>query len=301
MKISVKTKIKVHLWTLPRWFALPLFGVPAILGALLAGGLTWNSWIGVIGVCLVMAGGHSFNSLLDYSWTGLDQGAPEERSAEKDYSGGQSVLAAGMVSVRETALNATCWYVLALIPIIYLTLNIGWQVPLIGFLGMMVTFWYARSKFNWTHELTLFIAAGPLAMLAGMYATTGSPPWPIGLVASVPFGILASFIGLAIDEWPDAEANLAKGVKSITYKVWQHGISLEWYLSSWLLFTYLYQIFLISTGILVPLSALSLLTWPVLMAGIVMLKQNFRKWAGVVVLTGVTYPVLIVVGQFLGS
>ena len=36
--------------------------------------MTLNSWLGVIGTMLVMAGGHSFNSFLDYSWTGLDRG-----------------------------------------------------------------------------------------------------------------------------------------------------------------------------------------------------------------------------------
>jgi len=294
-------KIKVHLWTLPRWFAAPLFGASAVLGGLLSGGMTLNSWLGVIGSLLIMAGGHSFNSLLDYAWTGLDKGEPAERSAEKDYAGGQSVIAAGIVSVRGVAFNAITWYLLALAPLIYLALNVGWPILIIGFLGMLVTFGYAKAKFNWTHELVLGIGAGPLAVLGGMFATSGSPPWVTGLVVSVPSAILISFIGLAIDEWPDAEANLKKGVKSIAYKVWENGVSLEWYLSSWLLFMYLYQAFLISIGILVPLSAISFFTWPFLMAFLVLLKQNFRKWAGIIVLTGVTYPLLLALGQFIGS
>ena len=65
---------KLHFWTLPRWFAAPFFGMAAILGALLAGGLTINSWLGVLASLLIMAGGHSFNSFLDYNWTGLDKG-----------------------------------------------------------------------------------------------------------------------------------------------------------------------------------------------------------------------------------
>ncbi len=74
--------IKLHLWTLPRWFAAPFFGSSAILGALMAGGMTFNSWLGVIAVLFIMAGGHSFNSFLDYAWTGLDKGEkgrPERR------------------------------------------------------------------------------------------------------------------------------------------------------------------------------------------------------------------------------
>lgn len=297
----MKRKIKVHLWTLPRWFAAPIFGASAVLGGLLAGGMTLNSWLGVIGCLLIMAGGHSFNSFLDYAWTGLDKGEPEERSAEKDYTGGQSVIAAGIVSVREVACNAIGWYVLALAPLIYLALNVGWPIMVVGLLGMLVTFGYAQGKFNWTHELMLGLGAGPLAVLGGMFATTASPPWVAGLVVSVPAAVLISFIGLAIDEWPDAEANLKKGVRSIAYEVWENGVSLEWYLSSWLLFMYLYQAFLIAAGLLVPLSAISFFTWPLLMSFLVLLRQNFRKWAGVIVLTGVTYPLLLALGQFIGS
>ena len=60
-------KIRAHLWILPRWFAAPFFGSAIILGALLAGGMTANSWLGLLTGLLVMAGGHSFNSFLDYA------------------------------------------------------------------------------------------------------------------------------------------------------------------------------------------------------------------------------------------
>lgn len=294
-------KAKVHLWTLPRWFAAPLFGAPAILGGLLSGGMTLNSWLGVIGTILIMAGGHSFNSFLDYAWTGLDKGETGERSAEKDYAGGQSIIAAGIVSLREVAFNAIAWYLLALIPLLYLAFHVGWQILLIGVLGMLITFAYAKSKFNWTHEMVLGISSGPLAVLGGMFATTSSPPWITGLIVSVPSLVIISFVGLAIDEWPDAEANLKKGVKSISYKVWEYGVSLEWYISSWLLFMYMYQVFLIAIGILKPTSAISLITWPFLISFLVLSRKNFRKWAGIFVLVGVTYPVLLVLGQFLGK
>ena len=297
----MKTKLKAHLWTLPRWFATPLFAAPAILGGLLAGGMTVNSWLGVIATVLIMAGGHSFNSFLDYAWTGLDKGEPENRSAEKDYAGGQSVIAAGIVTQREVAINAFAWYLLALIPLIYLAINVSMWILLIGFLGMLVTVAYSKSKFNYTHETVLGISSGPLAVLAGMFATTGSPPWVTGLIVSVPSFVMISFVGLAVDEWPDAEANLKKGVKSISYKVWEYGVSLEWYVSSWLMFIFMYQVFLIAAGYLHPLSAISFLVWPFFMSFLVMAKKDFRKWAGLIILVGVIYPVLLVLGQFWGS
>jgi 4-hydroxybenzoate polyprenyltransferase len=299
--VPAAIKIKAHLWTLPRWFAAPLMAAAVVLGALLAGGMTVDSWLGVLAALLLFAGALSFNSFLDYAWTGLDKGATDERSAEKNYTGAQSLIATGVVSTREVLINSLAWYALALVPVIYLAVNVGWPVLVIAIAGMLMTFWYSKAKFNWTHELSLAIGTAPLPVLLGMFATTPSPPWTTGLVACVPFAIIHSFAGLALDEWPDAEANLKKGVKSIAYKVWQNGVSLEWYLSTWFLFMYLYHIFLISIGVLAPFSAIAFISFPVLMGCVVMLKQNFRKVAGITVLVALSYPILLVVGQALGG
>jgi 1,4-dihydroxy-2-naphthoate octaprenyltransferase len=294
------TKLKAHLWTLPRWFALPLFAAPAVLGGMMAGSMTRNSWLGVLAAVFVMAGGHSFNSYLDYAWTGLDKGEIDERSAEKGYTGGQSLLAGEVVSQREVLANALIWYALALLPVVYLAFNVTWTVLLIALLGMAVTFLYSKGKFNWTHELVLGLGAGTLPLLMGMYSTSASPPWADGIIASVPFAIIASFAGLALDEYPDAEANLKKGVKSVSYMVWKSGVSLEWYLSSWFMFLFIYQLLLIVVGILNPMSALAFVLWPFLIAAMVFLKINFYKASNAFIALGVLYPVFMVAGHALG-
>ena len=179
-------------------------------------------------------------------------------------------------------------------------MQVGWFVLVIALLGMAVTFFYAKSKFNWTHEVVLGIGAGPLPVLMGMYATTVAPPWVDGLIVSVPFAIVAAFAGLALDEYPDAEANLKKGVKSIAYKVWESGVALEWYLSSWFLFMFVYQVFLITIGLLAPLSAIAFILWPFLLAAMVFLRTNFQKASNAIIILGVLYPALMVLGQALG-
>jgi 1,4-dihydroxy-2-naphthoate octaprenyltransferase len=292
--------LKLHLWTLPRWFAAPFFGIAAILGALLAGGLTLNSWLGVIASLFIMAGGHSFNSLLDYSWTGLDKGRLKDRSAEKDYTGGQSLLATNLLSSKAVLINALSWYLAGSILIVYLARQNGWPIILIGLLGMLITFWYSRAKFNWTHELALATGIGPLPALMGMFATNPNPLWPQGILASLPVGILISFAGLALDEWPDAEANLKKGVKSIAYKVWEFGVSIEWYISSWLLFNFVFQILLITLKIYKPLTGITFITWPLFLAGLVFLKKDFNKATNAIILVAVLYFILLVIGQIFG-
>jgi len=297
----MKGKLKAHLFTLPRWFAAPFFGCSLLIGAVLAGGFGANAWIALVGGLLIMAGGHSFNSFLDYAWTGLDKGEVEDRSAEKDYTGGQNLIENGTVSVKEVAFNAIGWYILALAPLIFLAINVSWIVLPLGLAGMLVTFWYSWGKFNWTHETSLAVGVGPIAVLIGMFSVNPNPPWITGLIVSVPVAVILSYLGLAFDEWPDAEANLKKGVKSLAYKVWQYGISLEWYIMSWFLFVFVYQVFLIAVGILSPMTALTFLTFPGLIACLVLIKENFRKVGGYLVIVAALYPILLLVGQIIGG
>lgn len=295
------TKLKAHLWTLPRWFALPFFGSAILLGAVLAGGINANAWLALITGLLVMAGGHSFNSFLDYAWTGLDKGEIEDRSAEKDYTGGQNLIEAGIVTVREVAINAIIWYLLSAIPIIYLAFTVGWPIIIVWVAGMLVTFWYSWGKFNWTHETALAVGVGPGSVLLGMFAVSPNPPWGIGLLASVPIAVILSYLGLALDEWPDAEANLKKGVKSVAYMVWKYGVSLEWYASTWLMFLLIFHLFLIQLDIFSPATALAFIPAAAVIPLLVMMKGNFRKTMGAIVLVAAFYPILLLVGQIIGG
>lgn len=293
----MKEKIKAHLISLPRWFAIPFFGSSILTGACLAGGINTNAWLALAAGLLVMAGGHSLNSWGDWV-TGLDKGETSERSAEKDYTVGQNLIAAGVVSLREVALNGIVWYIVSAIPLAFLVTTVGWPVIIPWLMGMGITFWYSLiAKFNWTHELALGVGVGPIAVLLGMFAVNPHPPIMNGLIVSVPFAIVLSFLGLALDEWPDAEANLKKGVKSVAYKVWQYGVSLEWYVSTWLIAMLVFQVFLVSIGILKPLTGIAFIPAMAIIPLLVMMKGNFRKAMRAIVAVGALYCILLVIGQ----
>ena len=314
----MKKKIKAHLWTLPRWFATPFFASSCLLGSMLAGGINLHAWIAMIGSILVMAGGHSFNSYLDYAWTGLDKGEVEDRSAEKDYTGGQNVISAGIVSLPEVLGNSIGWYVLSVVPIVYLAINVTLLIFIPWVLGMLVTFWYSQAKFNYTHELALGVAVGPLPALVGAFAVNAHPNLVNTLLSSGLVAIILSFIGLALDEWPDAEANLKKGVKSIAYMVWQYSPSmhletaragvkvekdllvLQWYCAAWLSILYLYQIFLIVIGVLKPLTGWTFILAPFFLAMLVVMKGDFRRSMRIIIIIAAAFPVILVVAQALG-
>ena len=329
----MKRKIIAHLWNLPRWFALPFFGASCLLGSSLAGGITANAWIAVVGALLVMAGGHSFNSYLDYAWTGLDKGEVEDRSAEKTYTGGQNLIETGVVSLKEVLCNALGWYAIALIPLVYLAVKVSPLILVFGVMGMAMTVAYSWGKFNYLHETSLGLACGPIPAIIGALAVNPSPPWINIILISVPFMIVLSFAGLALDEWEDAEPNLKKGVKSMAYEVWKYsdivfntvdrdrikdeiesgnGVifpdkplvkslsTLQWYLTAWFLFMFFYQGLLINIGVLKPLTGICFIVFPPLLACLLLLKSNFKKWAALMVIVGAVYEILIVIGQIFG-
>jgi 1,4-dihydroxy-2-naphthoate octaprenyltransferase len=293
-------KLKAYFWTLPRWFAAPWFGGNLLLGSQLAGGIDCNAWWVFAAGMLLMAGGHTFNSYYDWIY-GLDKGSTAERSAEKNYTGGQNLIEKGVCSLREVALVAIVYNVAAIVILWWLFWEVSWPIILLGMIAICVPWFYTAGKFNWTHETALFVGTGPVAVLLGMYAVNPAPPVLAGILAGTPTAITLTYLGLSFDEWLDAKANLGKGVKSLAYMVWKYNLSLEWYISTWLGFLYLVQIFLIFIDILAPLTAITMLLFPVAMACMVMMKSNFRKAGAALVVVGALYPVFILIGQLLGG
>jgi len=300
------SKLKAHLWTLGRFFALPFFGVTLLCGAVIAGGSLGdlNVWLAFIAVTFVMAGGHSFNTLLDTVWTKLDSG--EDTSVSKGYAGGCNVITDGILSPREVLANALTWYAIGTIFLAILAVRTTPLVFIPGVIGMLVTFWYSKSKFTtWSHELAL--AAGPLLAAVMGALSTGSGEWVNSFLVALPIVLIFSYAGLALDEHPDAEANLKKGVKSLPYKVWEFGFDLSSYLLFWFFLAYLVQVFYITVNILVPLTGLTFILLPLLIGLCVYLKgaytrpDTFKKFALAIVVTAACYPILLLVGQSLGG
>ena len=171
----MKAKLKAHLWTSGRWFALPFFGGAALIGSLLAGGTLseLNTWLGFITVALFMACAHSQNSYIDWA-VGLDSIEKDYTggSVEKGYTGGCGILK--ILSVRELILNFTGWAILGLIPLIILSLRVTPYILIPAILGLAVPYFYTRGKFSWYHETAL--ATGVvLAAVVGMFAVNPSP------------------------------------------------------------------------------------------------------------------------------
>lgn len=292
-------KLKAWLWTSGRWFALPFFGGALLIGVVLAGGslTALNPWLAFISIALIMAGGHTLNTALDWR-RGLDK--ETDGSAEKGYSAGCRLIAAGVMTEKEVWLNGLLWYALGLVPAIVLAVRVTPLIMIPVAFGMLVTFLYVPSKFTYFHETVL--ASGPVAAAAIGALSTGTGHYSHALLVSVPVVLIFSFAGLALDEYPDAGQNLKSGVKSLAYKVWQYGFDLPTYIMLWVISAYVFQDFFIADGILKPLSGLTLILLPPAIATSLFLKkeESFKKAALIIVGIAMLYPILLLLGQIYG-
>jgi len=313
----MKAKVKAHLWTSGRWFALPFFGGAALIGSLLAGGTLseFNTWLGFIAVASFMACGHSQNSYIDWA-VGLDSIEKDYTggSVEKGYTGGCGILK--ILTPKELILNFTGWAILGLIPLIILSLRVTPYILIPAILGLAVPYFYTRGKFSWYHE-TALAASVVLAGIVGMFAVNPYPDWWQAIVVVLPTAIVLSYLGLAFDEYLDAYSNLKSGVKSLAFKVWEYRFDLSLYILSWLVIIYVFQVFIVSIGLLKPLTMISFICFPFLLATLVYLKPHadiiredpldkiaqdgFNRVGKLLVLVAMFYPVLVLVGQATGG
>lgn len=303
-------KLKAHLWTSGRWFALPFFGVASLLGSLLAGGDIWelNTWLGFIAVGLLMACCHSQNSYIDWAY-GIDKPGGEG-SIEKGYTGGCGILK--VLSPKELILNFVCWGIAGLAVCGILSARVTPYIFIPAVLGLAVPYFYTRGKFSWYHETALAIGV-MLSGVCGMFAVNPNPEWWQAIIVVLPIAIVLSYLGLAFDEYLDAYNNLKTGVKSMAFKVWEFRIDLQFYILSWMNMVYIFQIFLITIDLLKPLTMISFITFPFIIVATSFLKpyadairnipndkeaqKGYNKIGKLVIVAAASYPVLVIIGQ----
>lgn len=295
----MKDKIKAHIG-LGRFFALPAAACAVLLGIALGGHWSWLSGMVVLAAIFEMAYAHSFNTLLDYHWTGFDKGTEEERSKGKVYTKGQQPIASGELSTKAVLANGLVYLAISAIFVGI----VAWQVsPVIWAIWggtALCTFWYSWGKLHWNAELALGVGFGPLAVMLGM-ASQHNPDFLTAFLAGIPFLILWGVGAETIDQFTDAEPNWPRGLRNCGALLWKNNVSVTMFLV-WLLgVTFLAQLFLIAGGILAPLTALSLISFIPFSFCLLYLEKDLKTgvWWG---LGGIfLHMVLLMVGQVVGG
>ncbi len=255
----MKDKIKTHIG-LGRFFALPIVVCSVLLGIALVGHWSWLSAMVALGAIFQMAYAHSFNTLLDYSWTSFDKGAEEERSKGKVYTKGQQTIAAGIMSPKEVLANGLVYLAISGIFIGIVAWKVSPVILIIWAAIALMTFWYSWGKLHYQCELALGIGFGPLAVMLGM-ASQPNPDFLLAFLAGIPILILFGYGAETMDQFTDASVNWPRGLRNFGALVWKNDISITTFLAWLLAITFVSQLFLIVAGVLHPLTALTLITF----------------------------------------
>lgn len=295
----MKEKIRTHIG-LGRFFALPAAVSAVLLGIALGGNWSWLSAMVVLGSIFLMAYSHSFNTLLDYSWTGFDKGVEEERSKGKVYTKGQQAIAAGKLSPTGVTINGLVYLAISAIFVGIVAWKTSPIIWVIWAVTALCTFWYSWGKLHYQCELALGMGFGSFAVMLGM-ATQPNPDFMKAFLAGIPFLILWGYGAETIDQWTDAEPNWPRGLRNMGALLWKNNVSVTMFLVWLLAITFLSQLFLIAGGILAPLTALSLISFIPLSFCLLYLEKNLKVgvfWG----LGGIfAHMVFLTIGQIVGG
>lgn len=262
---------------LGRFFALPATVCGVLLGVALGGYWGWSAlWI-TLSATFLMAYAHTFNTFLDYAWTGLDKGTEEERSRGKVYTKGQQVIAAGKMSAGIVLLVGLIY---AVISVVFLGFSIftlpdatatsGWIFAVLWFVTSLCTFFYSWGKLHFLCETALGLGFGPFAVMLGM-ATQPHPDFLRAFLAGMPFLVIWGFAAEFVDQAIDAEPNLPRGLKNLGAMAWKNYVSIPLFTGFLFAMAYIVQMALILGGVIAPLTGLSLVAFPLVAYGLVML------------------------------
>lgn len=295
----MKGKIKTHIG-LGRFFALPACACAVLLGVALGGHWSWLSAMVVLAAIFVMAYAHSFNTLLDYEWTGFDKGAEEERSKGKVYTKAQQPIAAGILTSKEVLINGLVYLAISAIFVGIVAWKVSPVIWAIWIVTALCTFWYSWGKLHYQCELALGMGFGPFAVMLGM-ASQPNPDFLVAFLAGIPFLILWGYGAETIDQWSDAEPNWPRGLRNFGALLWKNNVSASSFLAWLLVITFLSQLFLIAGGILHPLTAISLISFVPLSFCLLYLEKNLKVgilWG----LGGIfLHMMLLTLGQIIGG
>jgi len=294
LKGQIKTQLE-----LGRFFALPVAVCAVLLGIALGGNWSWLSAMVALGAIFQMAFAHSFNTLLDYSWTGFDKGTEEERSRGKVYTKGQQAIAAGIMSPKGVLVNGLVYLAISAIFIGIVAWKVSPVIWAVWAVMALMTFGYSWGKLHWSCEFFLGIGFGPLAVMLGM-ASQPNPDFLLAFLAGIPVLILFGYGAETMDQYTDAEPNWPRGLRNLGALVWKNKVSITTFIVWLLCATFLSQLFLIAAGVLHPLTALSLIAF--IPFSMCLLFLEVKPKTGIIWgLGGIyLYVLLLVLGEALG-
>src|SRR3984893_3851012 len=127
----------------------------------------------------------------------------------------------GKISERDAFVVAWSGFILALLMGIFLLLQRGWPIVLLGVIGFVGGYFYTAPPFQYKYRALglplVFVLMGPLMVIGSYYAVTGTFD-PNLLVVSLPVGLLVTAI-LHGNEWRDVAEDTRHGFTTFSAQV----------------------------------------------------------------------------------
>lgn len=190
--MSQKSQSTLSIWLQAlRLFSLPATVVPVLVGILMTlvfyeGSTDWFLLpLILIGTPLFQLAGNLISDYYDFN----------HKVDQKDTFGSSKVLVNGLLPAKSILrLGVTFTVILFLIGMVLVYFR-GWELLVIGGIGLLGVFFYTTMKYRALGDLEIFILFGPLMTFGTFFALTGSHELltPI-LLVSIPVGFLVTAI-----------------------------------------------------------------------------------------------------------
>jgi len=139
----------------------------------------------------------------------------------RPFTGGSRMIQRGWMSPREVFVEAIIFFCLGGGIGVYLAYTRGWEVLLLGIIGVGSGFFYTAPPFRFVHrgygEVFIGLNFGVLMTLGAYFVQTQALAWE-AVFPSIPIAILITAI-LYINEFPDYDADKAVGKLTFVVRV----------------------------------------------------------------------------------
>ncbi|HYY45711.1 MAG TPA: LLM class flavin-dependent oxidoreductase [Candidatus Angelobacter sp.] len=199
-------------WEIMRPFAFTASVLPVSVGGAVALGQGRMHWLlfvaALIGALGLHIGTNVVNEIYDVRH-GIDAITSPRMSM---------AILKGRITERGAFVVAWTGFAIALLMGIFLTINRGWPIVLLGLIGFLGGYFYTAPPFQYKYRALglplVFVLMGPLMVIGSYYAVTGAFD-PSLIAVSIPVGLLVAAI-LHGNEWRDVAEDSRHGFTTLS-------------------------------------------------------------------------------------
>lgn len=239
-------------WAFPASGSAALMAISYVFYLYNIGAVAESNWlfgiIGLLGAIIFQMSGNLMNEYQDFIH-GVDV---------KVKNGPPKLLVEGVFKPKTIFRYSISVLLVGIATGIYLTLNTGWPLIIIGCFGIISATMYHKFKYIALGDLLIFVTYGLSIPLGVAFVMTGELIWTI-LLVSIPVGLLEVAI-LHANNTRDIKEDKEAGIKTQAMILGLEGAQVTY--QTLLLASYLLIAILVSVELLHPITFLTLISFP---------------------------------------